>query len=243
MFSQKYYETVKKLESLVGDGHVRVAKMVSKQEGLLPMVLWTAGDNACARCLSHNGEEFSLDKLPEYPAHPHCLCQLSIIEVDIVRPFAKRMVFDGKRLNVYDQYGNRLYTTNATSGKNGHTAPMYQGEEDTGPIPERQFEIIPEELDNPGLVTDFVRETGFAALWHQGELKFTDWGDWRIRLHEKEDTLGRSGFFLHGGIITGSRGCIEYRGWSDPELEKLIQDSMYVIEVEVDYGADCACTQ
>lgn len=53
-----------------------------------------------------------------------------------------------------------------------------------------------------------------------------DWGDWRITLSplSTTDTMGRSGFFIHGGSTPGSAGCIDIGGGlsgdNDTELVK-----------------------
>ncbi|TMN95124.1 tlde1 domain-containing protein [Pseudoalteromonas sp. S558] len=70
------------------------------------------------------------------------------------------------------------------------------------PLPVGNYYIKPSELSNPNFVGDVLRRT-------KG-----DWGDWRVRLHPSIETkvYGRDNFFLHGGDLEGSAGCIDIGG-------------------------------
>lgn len=97
-----------------------------------------------------------------------------------------------------------------------------------GPIPIGHYYIIPSEISDPNFVGDILRRT-------QG-----DWGDWRVRLHPKKgtQTYGRDNFFLHGGDMDGSAGCIDIGGGifgnnkTDLILNK-IQSAQVTISLEV----------
>ena len=68
-----------------------------------------------------------------------------------------------------------------------------------------------------------------------------DWGDWGVVLQPgpATNTLGRSGFFLHGGKSPGSAGCIDIGGGmfgdteTDQVLEALKADADGTIPLEV----------
>src|SRR5690554_7947287 len=71
-----------------------------------------------------------------------------------------------------------------------------------GPLPVGRYYIKPDELSDPSLLGDLLRQS-------QG-----DWGDWRIALHPEPgtNTHGQDGLFIHGGAATGSAGCIDIGG-------------------------------
>lgn len=96
-------------------------------------------------------------------------------------------------------------TLPATSGRAGCLnlgTLACQMKKNEGPIPVGKYFIKPQELSDPGLFGDLLRQS-------QG-----DWGDWRIVLHPESDTNthGRDGFFIHGGGSSGSAGCIDVGG-------------------------------
>ncbi|WP_116453731.1 tlde1 domain-containing protein [Pokkaliibacter plantistimulans] len=97
-----------------------------------------------------------------------------------------------------------------------------------GPIPVGKYYISPTEFSDPGIVGDLARRM-------RG-----DWGDWRVRLHPvpATKTFGRDNFFLHGGDMEGSAGCIDVGGGvlgnqTTDRLAAMIQASQKKIEVEV----------
>lgn len=55
-----------------------------------------------------------------------------------------------------------------------------------------------------------------------------DWGDWRVPLIPQKGTktYGRSGFFLHGGSIPGSAGCVDFGGglFGNQDSDRLLRD-------------------
>lgn len=75
-----------------------------------------------------------------------------------------------------------------------------------GPIPVGRYFIRPEELTDPGFVGDTLRNFRPDSPG--------DWGDWRVPIHPRPGTKtwGRDRFFLHGGRIEGSAGCIDIGG-------------------------------
>ncbi|MDB4582355.1 DUF4157 domain-containing protein [Draconibacterium sp.] len=75
-------------------------------------------------------------------------------------------------------------------------SPMRQRMEGVGPIPEGTYWLNPLELTN---------------LWYCVGRAARAWGTHRITIHpfHSTHTFGRGGFFIHGGTIPGSAGCID----------------------------------
>lgn len=126
--------------------------------------------------------------------------------------------------------GSESFTVDATSGRGASlNRPQDTHRKDQGPIPIGQYMIYVSELSDPCLVRDLLRRaTG-------------DWGDWRVALHPapKTKTFGRSDFFLHGGGLAGSKGCIDIGGGllGDVDTERvksaLLEDKDGVVPLEV----------
>ncbi|WP_162629258.1 DUF2778 domain-containing protein [Moritella yayanosii] len=59
-----------------------------------------------------------------------------------------------------------------------------------------------------------------------------DWGDWRIRLYPEKNTktFGRDGFFIHGGDINGSAGCIDIGGGRINEISKYYRFKFNILQ-------------
>lgn len=106
--------------------------------------------------------------------------------------------FDGASLAMK---GKKSYTYRAVSGQPSGTgtfdySPARQKLAGIGPIPEGTY------WTNP------------AELWTRSRLKFwmaRAWGNFRITLHpfSTTETFKRGGFFIHGGAVPGSAGCID----------------------------------
>jgi hypothetical protein len=110
-----------------------------------------------------------------------------------------------------------IYGLAATSGKgNCINESKCERDKNTGPIPRGDYTADINQLSNPGRLRDFLRNIP------------GDWGDWRVSLKPNSgtDTLGRSGFFLHGGKIAGSAGCIDIGGgiFGDSNTDRLLND-------------------
>jgi RHS repeat-associated protein len=116
-----------------------------------------------------------------------------------------------------EQPGRIPYSIPATSGRGScMNEPSCAGQKDTGPIPPGKYNADITQLSNPGFVGDVLRNmTG-------------DWGDWRVPLTPSPgtDTLGRSGFFMHGGSEPGSAGCIDIGGgiFGNDATDKVLKD-------------------
>lgn len=116
-------------------------------------------------------------------------------------------------LVVIDSKG--VYTVRATSGKGRClNRPSCESIKNKGPIPKGHYYLLSRKLNDPNAVWDFVRNMAAA-----------DWGDWRIPLHPvfRGKTHGRSGFYMHGGGIAGSAGCIDVGGgiWGNKASDRV----------------------
>jgi hypothetical protein len=96
--------------------------------------------------------------------------------------------------------------------------PRYVGITDNGPIPEGEYQFVATDMTTFSqaeqarmlLGGDYVDPKGVTL--HGG-----DWGAGRVRLNPIRvlpskfcgNTATRSGFFLHGGVMPGSSGCID----------------------------------
>jgi hypothetical protein len=159
------------------------------------------------------------------PAEPACEPNVSIDpdeltswpEVATGRP---SMTFDVDRgvLAVDpDAPGRAAYEIAVTSGAEPHINDKASAHiPDTGPIPPGFYEANVAELSDPGGFGDWLR--GWTG----------DWGDWRVPLVPLPgtETFGRDGFFLHGGSMAGSKGCIDVGGGDsgNEDTDRLLRD-------------------
>ena len=126
------------------------------------------------------------------------------------RLFNDELRFDGRRLRWVDDHGQVTAEWDAASGREGYQDPEYQALVDKGPIPEGQYVAKQGELQfigNRSLLDMARAELGMTA-WPGGE---SSWGSSRVWLQPDPgtNTLGRSGFSIHGGDVFGSAGCID----------------------------------
>ena len=121
--------------------------------------------------------------------------------------------------------GRDPYSIDATSGTGDcMNDSKCEFEENKGPIPRGKYYIDTTQIDNPNFRGDWRRNFGDDPA--QG-----DWGDWRARIYPYPSTerRGRTGFYLHGGLFDGSKGCIQFDGntfpipWGHNQLLKDLQ--------------------
>lgn len=114
-----------------------------------------------------------------------------------------------------------IYKYKAATGNSGSINPFI---ENVGPIPPGTYTLRPEEIRG-GILRFFKWEVIDRA----------DWGMYRAPLHPDEDTrlFGREGFFVHGGIFSGSAGCIDIGTPNDIELFDLLKKSDDTVLVRV----------
>jgi len=130
--------------------------------------------------------------------------------------------YDGNSIRVFDDEGHLVLKCRGTTGKPG-TTPNDQGVINVGPLPKGHYILLPEEFSGGGIHA-FIRDL------------FGNWGTWRVPLHPTAgtNTLGRDGFFIHGGEHAGSAGCINIQH-CDEQLHSLLQNHAGPIGVEVNY--------
>jgi hypothetical protein len=82
-----------------------------------------------------------------------------------------------------------------------------------GPIPEGEYWIDPSQLTR----------LGFGDTVRRPRAPRASWGDFRITIHPfaSTHTFGRGGFFIHGGAVPGSIGCIDLTNQMDAFAEKV----------------------
>lgn len=135
----------------------------------------------------------------------------------------------GGSLSIIKDNGE-IYTLKATSGRGGcmnNPSERCQKSLYEGPIPKGNYYIDPFELSDPSL------------LWDCGRRLTGDWGDWRIPIKILGMArYGRTNFFIHGGGIQGSSGCIDIGGGltgneNTDRLKKDIVSCRHSINLEV----------
>jgi hypothetical protein len=113
--------------------------------------------------------------------------------------------------------GAAPYTIPATSDRGKcMNVPKCSRDKNKGPLPPGDYTADINQLSNPGPLGDLFRNM------------LGDWGDWRVPItpNQGTNTLGRSGFFLHGGSSPGSAGCIDIGGgiFGDTNTDRLLND-------------------
>lgn len=118
-----------------------------------------------------------------------------------------KLTFDGKHLNL--QAGYRIYKYPAVSGVKSTKGVFCYCKEiqkrmNEGPIPEGQYWI-----QLPDLWKRSWKNSIIDSLFNYDT--YQSWGDFRISIHPftNTNTYGRGGFFIHGGLNPGSKGCID----------------------------------
>ena len=154
-----------------------------------------------------------------------------------------RLAFDGNRLCFVKESTNEcIKCWKGRSGildSEGNTQPINVEKSNNGPIPPGEYivnvDTIQWRLDKKG------RE---KPEWEGRSL--TAWGDARVKIIPKKgtETFGRSKFYLHGGRVFGSIGCVDlsllgdefFEFWEDNFDQKGKKDKN--IEFLVDYSGN-----
>lgn len=132
--------------------------------------------------------------------------------------------------------GVSRFEVDATSGRPGATLnnPDTQDRSRQGPIPIGYYIIRPSDLSDPNWAHDLWRNLGPHSRG------CGDWGDWRVKITPKAGThtYGRGEFFLHGGRMPGSAGCIDVGGGifgnrTTNQVREAIRSSTWNIELAV----------
>lgn len=147
------------------------------------------------------------------------------------------LLFNGCKLIFYDRNGNEGGSWGAGSGRTGSTsADQYRA--DYGPLPSTAtYTVGPAETQyyikgyRPIIVFRPVSIVGIRAVipwpmivghepvyqpWAATQELRDAWGHYRTRLRLRSGTTGgRDGFYLHGGKVCGSIGCIDLTSEND----------------------------
>jgi len=130
--------------------------------------------------------------------------------------------------------GESAYEIDVTSGKGDcENKTSCEKTPNKGPIPRGKYYIDSRQIDDPSFMDDIKRN--FFTPPNEGG---GDWGDWRARIYPYPGTerYGRTGFYLHGGYIDGSAGCIDFGGGpfgNDRLLNDLLADPNNIIPLTV----------
>ena len=148
------------------------------------------------------------------------------------------MEFDGQTLTAINNE-KTLKSWPAMSGKPGYQSRAATEIENHGPIPEGVWHLNPDELQtySPEKESRSWRGPNGETPWQGGT---RSWGNYRIRLEPDDfrtDTKHREGFYLHGGEVPGSAGCIDTTDSMD-EVAKFIRASEYPMDIYVNYKYD-----
>lgn len=137
--------------------------------------------------------------------------------------FNHLLTFNGHTVRYYDDDGKLIAEYPATSGRAGHTDPR---ERDKGPTPAGNYTINPSE----------IQERSFLPRLASVFRLKPDWGRYLVPLHADPgtDLLLRDSFYLHGGIYSGSAGCIDV-GSYDVQLFTMLRNHSGPIQVQVNH--------
>ncbi len=133
-----------------------------------------------------------------------------------------------KQGKIYVNRGNLTYTTNSgasyeftgiTTGRQGRGNPVT---ENYGPIPPGKYILKTKNISG-----------GLDLRWIKWNYSDGDWGLYRVALEPMEGTevYGRSGFFMHGGEVPGSAGCIDVARNYTLFILMMTNDDEVVVEV------------
>lgn len=123
--------------------------------------------------------------------------------------------------------GRRPYAIRATSGVPG--CGCTERDRNRGPIPRGNYVIYAREITGYPPV-NIARLVDWRPILQGRRPRLTDWGSWRVPLHPARgtETFGRDGFFLHGGMVEGSAGCIDFGGgFSGNVLTVLLRSDIF----------------
>ncbi len=127
--------------------------------------------------------------------------------------------------------------------------PKYVGIKNKGPIPEGTYTFKPKSIqdftikDQGKLMKDMLSGKKNTKT-SQGNVKTGDWGQGRVHLIPVSRTIkkgpcgdakNRNAFFLHGGVLPGSAGCIDVGSFFGM-LSKFLSTHKKTIKLEVAYS-------
>lgn len=125
--------------------------------------------------------------------------------------------FDGKTLQAFGTKASLVFP--AVSGKPSKKGQFeYSSERQRipfeGPIPAGPYWVQPSQLWENNWLRSATHSPRGA------------WGNFRLTIHPypHTETHGRGGFFIHGGAVAGSAGCIDLVQYIDRFVERLKQE-------------------
>lgn len=123
------------------------------------------------------------------------------------------VTFDGKHVTIK---GRKPLIFPAVSGKRDPRlgfvySVQRQTERSSGPIPSGEYWIDLDEL--------------WENAWYRRGSRAA-WGNFRLTIHvlPGTNTYGRGGFFIHGGAVAGSAGCIDLTNQIDAFVNALREE-------------------
>lgn len=160
---------------------------------------------------------------------------------------------DGAEILRMSAQSGRPYTVRPADARACHGSPedsymnnpRYVGIQDNGPIPEGEYQFRTAEMSTFDMAEQAQMLLGgqytdpFGRSLHGG-----DWGAGRVALNKIRvlpsrtcgNTNARSGFYLHGGIMPGSSGCIDIGNSAFNSLVQLLLGYRNAIIVTVRYS-------
>lgn len=136
------------------------------------------------------------------------------------------LFFDGATLTVTGTAAGSFPAVSGTPDASGNFdySPGRQRQENAGPIPQGTYWIAPKQM---------------KSLWYYVGGPRAAWGSHRITIHPFDSTVtfGRGGFFIHGGAVPGSIGCIDLTNMIDDFAELVAPFGDCKIKLKVDYAA------
>ena len=137
------------------------------------------------------------------------------------------LVFDGESLSWLQESGNSM-KWEAVSGEldNGMTNPALQSEKDRGPVPEGDYFV------------DFGSTVKRQDLdLFRAHIKYPQesWGNYFVAIQPRQLPSGRGGFYIHGGNVPGSKGCIDLHRSNDQFFRAMLSSNKSVMPLFVRY--------
>ena len=132
---------------------------------------------------------------------------------------------------IYDPSSGTLQVDPEVKGRSPYSMPASTGkpncgcdasDPNRGPIPSGNYFIDTTKVSQLGLWQTLKRNRPFGGGG--------DWGNWNAPLTPTAttNTYGRGGFYIHGGMIPGSAGCIDVGGglFGNDATKQLLRDIM-----------------
>jgi RHS repeat-associated protein len=182
-----------------------------------PSGMWTDRSNTCSlaggtSCSGDYGTGSSGANVKESTRDPQKNTASSTPAAKSGSPQVE-LVFDGDSLTYTDAEKGVSTSFPAVSGRPGYQDPGSQSVKDAGPIPEGRYLVRQSQLQRITPTQAAVGQLGAGKVgsWPGG---VRSWGFQRVWLQPMggTNTLGRSGFSIHGGFVPGSAGCIDLTG-------------------------------